>query len=225
MMFGVKTNRLFRLSQALRAGWLLLGMTGLLLMGIAQAQSRANQVAGRPALLRVGDEPPYVEHRERRLERALRDGKITPEEADRLRERWRGQGPQQELWGYPKRPGMAPPDSAWKERRKRLVESLTPPQRQQFEDMQQQDRQARERLEQGLSDQQRERMRRRHELSPEERRELFESLTPEQREQIKSHFKQRRQAREQFFNSLTPEQRSLMPPPMHPSMDKPPGGE
>ncbi|MBB5017673.1 DNA-binding MarR family transcriptional regulator [Chitinivorax tropicus] len=182
-----------------------------------------------PAGARSADESAPMEHRERRLERALRDGKLTAEEAERIREGWRGQGAMPNWWGGGARSGVPQPDDAWSERRKKLNEILTPVQKQQFEEMQAQWRQARERLEQGFTESQRELSRRRHALSPEARRQLYESFTPEQREQIKSFFKQQKQAREHFFNSLSPEQRAQLPPPPmpHPPMtpDGPPGGD
>lgn len=157
----------------------LLGITGVLWAALAQADGPlAPGDAGMRPLSPA--ESAFHEFRERRLERALNEGKLTPEEAETLRRRWREQR-------------VVPP-----------LERLTPEQREQLRQFAEQHRRDRQLLHDSLSPEQREVIRRLRQSGQLDRQQLFDLLTPEQQQQFLLREQARKQERRRLLRELDP---------------------
>ncbi len=130
----------------------------------------------------------YQEYRQRRLERALSEGKLTPEEADALRRRWRDEPANQPL------------------------ERLTPEQREQLREFAEQRRRDRQQLHDSLSPEQRDTLQKLKQSGSLDRQQLFNVLTPEQRQQLLLREFQRNQERKKLLRELDSPQPSQRRP-------------
>ena len=118
------------------------------------------------------------EYRERRLERALHDGTVTPEEAERLRRHWRESAP------------VSP------------LDRLRPEDRDQLRQFAEQRRRDRMQLLASLSPEQREMWQRKVRENGFDRQQLLDILTPEQRQLFLQKELQRRESRARYLREL-----------------------
>lgn len=154
-------------------------LAGLLCAFTAQADSSASSAD--PFLSRPQPSPTdgaYQEYRERRLERALREGTVTQDEAEQLRRRWRQSAP--------------PP----------ALERLMPEEREQLRLYAERHRRDRAQLIDSLSPEQRDQLRRKVQEGQFDRQQLLDILTPEQRQQFLQNEMTRRQERERYIREL-----------------------
>lgn len=153
-------------------------LAGLLCVPAAHADPSAplaDPFLSRP---QPSSEGAFQEYRERRLERALREGTVTPEEAEQLRRRWRE--------------SVSPP----------ALERLMPEEREQLRQYAERRRRDRAQLIDSLSPDQREQLRRRVQAGQFDRQQLLDILTPEQRQQFLSNEMSRRHDRERYIREL-----------------------
>jgi len=153
-----------------------LAMAGLLCSALARADNAAPGGVWSVRPLPAQEGSVFQEFRQRRLERALSEGKLTPEEAETLRRRWR-----EEPAGQP-------------------LERLTPEQREQLRQFAEQRRRDRQELHDSLSPEQRETLHRLRQNGTLDRQQLFNVLTPEQRQQLLQRETQRNQERRRLLH-------------------------
>lgn len=148
-----------------------------LISGMAAAMAHADTpVVGADALQSV--ERNMQEYRERRLERALHDGTVTPDEAERLRRHWRESA------------SVSP------------LDRLRPEDREQLRLFAEQRRRDRIQLLESLSPEQREMWQRKVRENGFDRQQLLDILTPEQRQLFLQKELQRRESRERYLREL-----------------------
>lgn len=153
-----------------------LAMAGLFCSALARADNAVPGGVWSVRPLPAPDGSVFQEFRQRRLERALSEGKLTPEEAEALRRRWRD-----EPAGQP-------------------LERLTPEQREQLRQFTEQRRRDRQELHDSLSPEQRETLHRLRQNGTLDRQQLFNVLTPEQRQQLVQRETQRNQERRRLLH-------------------------
>ena len=159
-------------------------MSGMMLAGLlcaSAAQADPSAPSADPFLSRplpAPSEGAFQQYRERRLERALREGTVTPEEAEQLRRRWRE--------------SASPP----------ALERLMPEEREQLRQYAERRRRDRAQLLDSLSPEQREQLRHRVQEGQFDRQQLLDILTPEQRQQFLQNELSRRQERERYIRDL-----------------------
>mgnify|MGYP000001604024 FL=1 len=148
-----------------------------LISGMTAAMAHAEMPVTSPDALQAVERN-MQEYRERRLERALRDGTVTPEEAERLRRHWRESA------------AVSP------------LERLRPEDREQLRQFAEQRRRDRIQLLESLSPEQREMWQRKVRENGFDRQQLLDILTPEQRQLFLQKELQRRESRERYLREL-----------------------